>query len=137
MIFNGFTVNLSHRQSSDVIFNILLSELKHSRIAFTPSRVLVLQVFLQIVDICYNFFLEAYGEDESRSLSPFEAFDSVVKKKVVFPLLSLMKDAENTKMTSEFEPIFNSLREQFPLKESERWFYNFETLSKINESIPL
>lgn len=137
MILNGFTVNLSHRQSSDVVFNILLSELKQSRIAFTPSRVLVLQVFLQIVDICYNFFLEAYGEDETRSLTSFEAFDSVVKKKVVFPLLSLMKEAENLKMTSEFEPIFNSLREQGPLKESEKWFYNFETLAKMSESTSL
>ena len=130
--FNGFVIDENHQNCYYYFFNNFLSEIRSNIIFLGINKILVLKNFLQIIDFCYNLFLEFNLENPDST--HFENFDNIFFKIFFGPILKNFKDFLEEENKKEFFKVFGCLGEG-ECEELNLWFYDFDKLQDIMKAI--
>lgn len=130
--FNGFVIDENHANCYYYFFNNFLSEIRSNIFCFKIDKILVLKNFLQILDFCFNIFLEFNLENSDSSY--FENFDEIFFQIFFLPVLKKFREFLEEENKEEFLKVFQCFNEN-DYEDINDWFYDFEKLEDIMRAI--
>jgi hypothetical protein len=91
---------------------------------------------MHVVDLCLNMFLQMYSLQADKPKTHYLIFDKVIKEVLLEPIMRQIQKYENDRIETSYLTTYNFIKEPAEFQnESNRWFYDFDALSKIMNSI--